>query len=399
MSICFAGRHPFCVALLTLPLSLRAQRLAPSSAQLHTLANEKWETLLLFLVGQGEAPAAEHGSTCAPLPSPPSTCHTQLTPLPPRCTPSPPPRLDIGALLRGAGLVVTACEAAQASGVPLDADDDPAALAVSDAGFRYLLLERSQQLWLLLQHYVALSDALAGDPAAVLDVLLHLSFLPPHVPQPVPDPAQLTLLGDMATLGMVHIFGTQPDALWFCVTPLASAVSAGLAASGGARAMEGHIIVETNFRVYAYTSSLIELAILNFFVRHEYTLPNLFVGALTRESVIEAHRNGISAEQVVSYLQSHAHPHVAGRVPTVPETVSDQIRLWARDTQRLRASPATLYDDFPSDRAFGAAKAHAQGLGALLWADDTRRTMVANQEVQGAMREWFRVQREQGTHT
>lgn len=34
--------------------------------------------------------------------------------------------------------------------------------------------------------------------------------------------------------------------------------------------------------------------------------------------------------QIVTYLRQHAHPHVAMKVPIVPETVSDQIRLWVR---------------------------------------------------------------------
>lgn len=35
--------------------------------------------------------------------------------------------------------------------------------------------------------------------------------------------------------------------------------------------------------------------------------------------------------QIVTYLRQHAHPHVARKVPVVPETVSDQIRLWVCD--------------------------------------------------------------------
>jgi transcription initiation factor TFIIH subunit 4 len=288
-------------------------------------------------------------------------------------------------------------------------------LVVTEAGFRYLLLERASQLWLLLQQYLAASEALGGDPPAVVSFLLRLSFLPPHVAQPTAGAtrAERRLLGDLSTLGMLYLFGSNgsdamdgdgdametEDGAWYCPTPLASAVAAGLAQSSGARPAEGHIIVETNYRVYAYTSSPLELAVLRFFVRPEYRLPNLFVGSLTRESVTAALACGISAEQVVSYLQQHAHPHVARRVPAVPETVADQVRLWARDTQRLRASPATLYDDFPTADAFAAAAAHARALDALLWRDDAKRVFVARREVQPAMREFFRLARERGALT
>lgn len=314
------------------------------------------------------------------------------------------------ALLRGAGLKLPAGEAAAAAGVSLDSDADPAALVVSDSGFRYLLLERSQQLWLLLQQYVSQTSQPGGgagigssgvdtSPGA-LSLLLRLSFLPKNVPQKADGSAATSrLLSDMCTLGVVYLMGSpaSPSGLWYCVTPLAASVAAGLATSGGSRGSGGgHVVVETNFRVYAYTSSLIDLAVLNLFLRAEYRLPNLFVGVLTRESVTGAQRNGISGEQIVGYLQVHAHPAVAQRVPSVPATVCDQIRLWARETHRLRASPATLFDDFPTQEGYIAARTHAQSLGALLWMDDAKRTFVAKKEVIHQMREHFARARERG---
>jgi transcription initiation factor TFIIH subunit 4 len=45
------------------------------------------------------------------------------------------------------------------------------------------------------------------------------------------------------------------------------------------------IIVETTFKVYAYTSSKRYLALLKLFTRIEYVLPNLLIGTLSRESL------------------------------------------------------------------------------------------------------------------
>lgn len=312
------------------------------------------------------------------------------------------------ALLRGAGLKLPAGEAAAAAGVSLDPGADPTALVVSDAGFRYLLLERSQQLWLLLQQYVSQTSQQGGGGSSVgadtspgaLSLLLRLSFLPKNVPQKADGSgATSRLLSDMCTLGVVYLMGApaSPSGLWYCVTPLAASVAAGLATSGGSRGSGGgHVVVETNFRVYAYTSSLIDLAVLNLFLRPEYRLPNLFVGVLTRDSVTGAQRSGISGDQIVEYLQQHAHPAVSQRVPSVPGTVCDQIRLWAREAHRLRASPATLFDDFPTQEGYTAARAHAQSLGALLWMDDAKRTFVAKKDIFPQMREHFARARERG---
>lgn len=53
--------------------------------------------------------------------------------------------------------------------------------------------------------------------------------------------------------------------------------------------------------------------------RCECLLPNLFVGTLTRQSVNDALKAGLTAEGIVSYLVLHAHPRVAHRAPVVPE--------------------------------------------------------------------------------
>lgn len=55
------------------------------------------------------------------------------------------------------------------------------------------------------------------------------------------------------------------------------------------------IIVETNFKVYAYTDSKLYQAILRLFMREEYKFPNMVAGTLTRESLKEAFRRNITA--------------------------------------------------------------------------------------------------------
>ncbi len=47
-------------------------------------------------------------------------------------------------------------------------------------------------------------------------------------------------------------------------------------------------VVETNFRVLAYTTSLLYKALLKLFIRVEYIFPDLVVGTLTRKSLQRA---------------------------------------------------------------------------------------------------------------
>lgn len=61
----------------------------------------------------------------------------------------------------------------------------------------------------------------------------------------------------------------------------------------------GYIVLESNYRVYAYTNSNLQMSILSLFTKLNYRLPNLVVGLITRESIRSAFMKGISAEQVV----------------------------------------------------------------------------------------------------
>ena len=372
----------------SLPPSLASS--APGEAALESFARDQWERLLLYLVGQEEAPEPEAGGG-----------------------------VDVPSLLSEAGLMWTAAEAAQAEGqsleewwaVPDQRPDGQQLVIRAQTGFAYLLLERSAQLWLLLQRYVARSEEGAGGAqgaAQVLALLLRLSFLPAAVPQRAPAEASWRrLLGDMASLGVVFPLGEDAGALWYCVTPLAASVAAGLVADGagggmgvgegGGRPGGGHVIVETNFRVYAYTSSRVELAVLQFFCRPEYLLPNLFVGALTRDSVAGALRAGVGGDQIVNYLAAHAHPQVAHRRPPLPETVADQVRLWAADTGRLKGEAATLYDGFTSAEGFAAAKAVADAAGGLLWCSEEKRELVVRRAAHEGMRLWMKARKDEGT--
>ena len=73
--------------------------------------------------------------------------------------------------------------------------------------------------------------------------------------------------------------------MWLAPTRLALALAGGVARPSQGDLSQGFIVVETNYRVYAYTASALQAAILRLFCRCECVLPNLFVGVLTRDSV------------------------------------------------------------------------------------------------------------------
>lgn len=139
-------------------------------------------------------------------------------------------------------------------------------------------------------------------------------------------------------------------------------------------------------RVYAYTTSPVQISILRLFVRCDVLLPNLFVGTITRDSTMDALKSGIAAEQIVGYLQQHAHPRVAGKVPIVPAVVADQIQLWQAELNRLKVDRATSYFDFETDQLFRQAVAAATRMGVVLSANERKRQLVVASQAHDAMR-------------
>lgn len=72
----------------------------------------------------------------------------------------------------------------------------------------------------------------------------------------------------------------------------------------------------------------------------------------------------------------HAHPRVSKRIPIIPETVSDQIRLWALERSRVEFHSAIMYEDIETEEFVEEIAKHAQSLGSLLHSDPKEKKVV-----------------------
>ncbi len=67
------------------------------------------------------------------------------------------------------------------------------------------------------------------------------------------------------------------------------------------------MIVETNFKIYAYSNSPFHIDLLAHFALIEYKLPNLIVASLTQKTIKNAYQKGIRREQIVKFLNKNIH--------------------------------------------------------------------------------------------
>ncbi|XP_045525898.1 general transcription factor IIH subunit 4 isoform X2 [Pieris brassicae] len=264
-----------------------------------------------------------------------------------------------------------------------DAEDGSA--VITKAGFQFLLLSTAKQVWLFLQHYLHTAEKRNLSSAECLAYLYQLSFstLGKDYSTEGMSNNMLMFLQHLREFGLVY--QRKRKAGRFYPTRLAlniTCVRDGIAPLEAKRS-QGYIVVESNYRLYGYTQSTLQVALLGLFTELMYRFPNLVVGVITRESVRQAFRGGISAQQIIKFLEQHSHPQMlcaeSGGIRTsslLPPTVVDQIRLWESERNRFTYTEGVVYNQFLSQADFVVLRDYARAQGVLSWQNERTRTMV-----------------------
>ncbi|KAF2785957.1 transcription factor Tfb2 [Melanomma pulvis-pyrius CBS 109.77] len=259
-------------------------------------------------------------------------------------------------------------------------------VSITRAGFTFVLQETNAQVWSLLIVYLKHAPQLSMSETDVLSFLFMLGSLElgQDYTTSTLSATQLQMLEDLSAFGIVY--RSSKDALTFYPTRLAVTLTSdsgalssseplakSLVSSNRDGSAQGFIIVETNYRLYAYTSSLLQIAVLSLFTKLTTRFPNLVSGKLTKESITRAVKLGISSAQILSYLTSHAHPQMQKTQPFLPPTVMDQIRLWEYEGERVETTNGFLMKEFSSESEYRDVLSYAESLGVLVWKSDAKR--------------------------
>lgn len=299
--------------------------------------------------------------------------------------------------------------------------DTKGGVGITQAGFTFLLQEANAQVWTLLLLWLEAADhskaaeqakGFAGDSKPdSIDMLSFLFMLASLELGRAYDTDALTetrrnMLPALVDFGLIYIPREDtrqyfPTRLATTLTSSASAlrsVSSGFAAAttntsndasslgiapADATTTKGSIIIETNYRLYAYTSSPLQIAVLALFTQLNMRFAGMVTGRLTRDSIRRAIGFGITADQIIAYLAGHAHDQMVraaaalGR-PVLPPTVVDQIRLWQLENERMRTTAGFLFKDFDTPEEYLALSGYADEIGVLVWKSDRRRMFFAS---------------------
>ena len=260
---------------------------------------------------------------------------------------------------------------------------------ITKKGFEFLLEETNAQIWTLLIEYLKLGESLNMDSVEAISFLFTLGSLELGTSYDTSNltPTQLRMLEDLSDYGIVYWKGSNADRYY--PTRLATTLTSDAPAlpnssltsttvttttTGGnltslTESEKGFIILETNYRLYAYTSSPLLIQIISLFATLKTRYPNMITATLTKSSIQKAIAHGITADQIVSYLSTHAHPQLRKSTPILPPTVVDQIRLWQIEGDRMRTSQGFTIWDVGTIDDYDRAVKHAETLGILIWQD------------------------------
>lgn len=297
---------------------------------------------------------------------------------------------------------------------------------ITKDGFAFVLRDVNTQVWALLFLYVDIAPQLDMDKIEVLSFIFFIASLELGLAYSTAalTSSQLTILDTLHALGL--IFRQDEDTPFFYPTRLAATLTSSSAAlastsqalgsslqAGSASAHaastsphttpgSGFIIMETNYRLYAYTSSPLQIALISLFIALRSRHSNMVTGKMTKQSVQRAIQVGITAEQMISYMTTHAHPQMrrsaaqelnskqsryfakaasgisaadaeALKLEVIPRTITDQISLWQMERDRISSTVGYLIHKFESHAEFNEQARHCDETGVLVWKDEKKK--------------------------
>jgi len=247
---------------------------------------------------------------------------------------------------------------------------------ITAEGFQFLLMDTASQVWFFLLQYLDTVQSRGMDLVECLTFLFQLSFstLGKDYCTEGMSENQLRFLQHLREFGLVY--QRKRKSHRYYPTRLAVNIVSGVSKALVDTHRTGFIVVETNYRIYAYTDSPLQIALIALFSDMLYRFPNMTAANLTRRSVRQALSQGITAEQILHYLHSHAHPEMMKNKPVLPPTITDQVKLWELERDRFQFTDGVMYNQFLSSADFELLRNYAKDMGVLVWEMPEKRVLI-----------------------
>lgn len=279
-------------------------------------------------------------------------------------------------------------------------DPEQAPLVITEAGYEFMLQDNHRQVWhFVVQYLKSLDEHEKGTELRkeCLLLLIAISFANvgrAYLASSLSKTCRIVIkvlshfgLLYIRKIGKATIFYPTRIAMQLVGTPTVSntsvfaltskALSNSLSDPKPQGSSHLAIIVQTNFQLCAYTTSELHVSMLGLFcdISTIRRLPNVVFMHITRNSVKWAFNLGITAHQILRFLEKHTHPklrtvNVNTGDTAVPSNVVDQIWLWEREASRVQFTKVYQHRCVMGGEEFKAVRKYADKVNALAWSSD-----------------------------
>ena len=115
------------------------------------------------------------------------------------------------------------------------------------------------------------------------------------------------------------------------------------------------------------------------------------MGVISRDSCRQAFRVGITANQIIRFLNMHVLAN-SSVTASIPPTITDQVRLWEQERDRFTFTEGVLYNQFLSQTDYETVRNYADELGCVVWNSDPKRTLVVTKDGHDDVKRYWRQQ-------
>lgn len=195
-------------------------------------------------------------------------------------------------------------------------------------GHQFVLADTRTQIWRIVQSYLN-SFSKEEELISALRFLLKLGcqqFTRGYLISEL-DPSQRKLLGPFCSLGLVCSGNGLPRGYYF-----PTRVCLNFFGKKELNTKEGWILIDTNFKIAAYTSSKLHIELLRKFSIITYEMPGFTSAYISPDSFKNALSNGTTMKDILAFLKANISSLGDGKIPP---NVEHQFEVWQGQRTRL----------------------------------------------------------------
>lgn len=210
---------------------------------------------------------------------------------------------------------------------------------ITNNGFEFLLKTKKEQLWILVLamiKYIALNNnSDINFEIEMIEMLFELSLKKAYKTYKVNNFKYFEkFLNYLQKLGLINLKGDIvfiSELFTFLFTDEKDENSR-------------FLVLESNFKLYAYTKSQFDQSVLSLFSNLNCFLPGLIIGNINEDTLNCAFNKGITANQITHYIKA-SHKIDENEVSS---NVIEQIHIWESQRNRIQANEAYMFYNFLS---------------------------------------------------